>query len=59
MEKLLKIERPKRVCDLKINTIEVAPPTLTLDLVNIEPRTEPSVTVNVDLGLDQLEETEE
>ncbi|MCJ7614023.1 hypothetical protein MUO71_04595 [Candidatus Bathyarchaeota archaeon] len=59
MEKLLKIERPKRVCDLKINTIEVVPPTLTLDLVNIEPRTEPSVTVNVDLGLDQLEETEE
>ena len=59
MEKLLKIERPKRVCDLKINMIEVVPPTLTLDLVNIEPRTEPSVTVNVDLGLDQLEETEE
>ena len=58
MEKLLKIERPKRVCSLKLNTIDV-PLTLTLDLVNIEPCTEPVVTVNVDLGLDQLEETEE
>jgi len=59
MEKLLKIQRPKRITEMTLDTIEVIPPTLTLELVNIEPCTEPSVTVDIDLGLDQLEETEE
>jgi hypothetical protein len=59
IEKLLKIERPKEVPKLSLDTIEVIPTSLTLDLVDIEPYAEPKVTVNIDLGLDQLEEQEE
>jgi len=59
IEKLLKIERPKEVPKLSLDTIEVIPTSLTLDLVDIEPYAEPKVTVNIDLGLDQLEEQKE
>jgi len=59
VEKLLKIERPKEVPKLSFDTVEVIPTSLTLDLVDIEPYAEPRVTVNIDLGLDQLEEPEE
>jgi hypothetical protein len=59
IEKLLKIERPKEVPKLNLETIETIPTSLTLDLVDIEPYAEPRVTVNIDLGLDQLEEPEE
>jgi hypothetical protein len=59
IEKLLKIERPKEVPKLNLETIETIPTSLTLDLVDIEPYAEPKVTVNIDLGLDQLEEQEE
>lgn len=59
IEKLLKIERPREVSKLSLETVEIIPPSLKLDLVNIEPYAEPKVTVNIDLGLDQLEETEE
>ena len=58
MEKLLKIERLKRESDLTLKTIEIMPPTLTLDLINIETCNESNVSVNIDLGLDQLEESE-
>jgi hypothetical protein len=58
MEKLLKIERLKRDSDLNLNTIKIINPTLKLDLINIENCNESNVTVNVDLGLDQLEESE-
>lgn len=59
IEKLLKIERPREVSKLTLDTIEVIPTSLTPDLVDIEPYAEPRVTVNIDLGLDQLEEPEE
>ena len=59
MEKLLKIERPKGVPKLKAETIDVVPETLGLDLINIEPYTEPRITVHVELELDQLEDPEE
>ena len=59
MEKLLKIERLKREPDLTLKTIEIIPPTLTLDLINIESCNESNVSVNIDLGLDQLEESED
>jgi hypothetical protein len=59
IEKLLKIEHPKEVSKLSLDTIETIPTSLTLDLVDIEPYAEPRVTVNINLGLDQLEEQEE
>jgi len=59
MEKLLKIERLKRESDLPLNKIEIIHPTLKLDLINIETCIEPNVTVSVNLGLDQLEESED
>ena len=59
IEKLLKIERPREVSKLTLEPIEVIPTTPRLDLVDIEPYAEPRVTVNIDLGLDQLEESEE
>ena len=59
IEKLLKIESPKEVSKLTLDTIEIIPTSLRLDLVDIEPYTEPRVTANIDLGLDQLEEQEE
>ncbi len=59
VEKLLKIESPREVSKLTLDTIEVIPTSLRLDLVDIEPYAEPRVTVNIDLGLDQLEEQEE
>lgn len=59
MEKFLKIECPKGVPKLKGEMIQVVPETIGLDLINIEPRTEPRITVHIDLDLDQLEETEE
>ena len=59
IEKLLKIERPREVSKLTLDTIEVIPASLRLDLVDIEHYAEPRVTVNINLGLDQLEEQEE
>jgi hypothetical protein len=59
MEKLIKIEHPKEISEMKIDTIEPFPAIPKLDLVNIEPYTEPGITLNIDLGLDQLEEPEE
>ena len=59
IEKLIKFEHPKEISEMKLDTIEPFPAIPELDLVNIEPYTEPAITVHVDLGLDQLEETEE
>jgi len=59
IEKLLKIESPKEVSKLTLEPIEGIPTTPTLDLVDIEPRTEPKINVHIDLGLDQLEEPED
>jgi len=59
VEKLLKIERPGEVSKLTLEPIEVIPTTPRIDLVDIEPYTEPEINVHIDLGLDQLEEPEE
>jgi len=59
IEKLIKFEHPKEISEMKLDTIEPFPTIPKLDLVNIEPYTEPGITLNIDLGLDQLEETEE
>jgi len=59
IEKLIKFEQPKEISEMKLDTIEAFSTIPKLDLENIEPHTEPAITVHVDLGLDQLEETEE
>jgi hypothetical protein len=59
VEKLLKIETPRKVSKLTLEACEVIPTTPRLDLTNIEPCTEPTMNVHIDLGLDQLEEPEE
>ncbi|MGD9131001.1 MAG: hypothetical protein PVH73_05445 [Candidatus Bathyarchaeota archaeon] len=59
IEKLIKIEHPKEISEMKLDTIEPFPIIPKLDLENIEPYTEPGIAVHVDLGLDQLEESEE
>jgi hypothetical protein len=56
IEKLIKIERPREISEMKLDTLEVFPVIPKLDLMNIEPCTESGITVRVDLGLDQLEE---
>ncbi len=59
-EKFLKIEPPKQVSEMKLEPPEIFPSTLLkLDLTNLEPYTEPEMKINVNLGLDQLEESEE
>ena len=59
MEKLLKIERSQGVPKLNPDTIEVVPNPLDLELINIDPYTEPRTTIHIDLELDQIEDTEE
>jgi hypothetical protein len=61
IEKLIKIERPKEISEMKLDPIEAFPalPKLDLDLENIEPYTEPGLICHINLGLDQIEEQEE
>ena len=62
LEKLVKIQCPKPIeemQEMKLNPIEITSTMPTFDLTNIEPYTEPGLPINVDLGLDQLEEMEE
>ena len=59
LENLVKIERPRELTERKLDKLETFPTTPTLDLMDIEPCTEPGITIHVDLGLDQLEEQEE
>jgi hypothetical protein len=56
IEKLIKIERPREISEMKLDTLEVFPVIPKLDLMNIESCTESGIAVRVDLGLDQLEE---
>ncbi len=58
MDKLLKIEPPKRICDLAVDSLKI-PTTLTLNLVNLESWNDSKIKVKIDLGLDQLEDFEE
>ena len=59
VEKLIKIDCPNKIPEIKIESMKSFPKTLRLDLIDIEPYTEPGIKCNVDLGLDQLEECEE
>jgi len=59
IEKLIKIERPMEISEMKFDTMEVFSTIPTLDLMNIEACTEPEIKVHIDVGLDQLEEQEE
>ena len=59
IEKLVKIERPREISEMKPDPIEVFSTIPKLDLMDIEPCTETGITCHVDLGLDQLEEQEE
>jgi hypothetical protein len=59
IEKLLKVERLGEVPKLSLEPCEVVSAIPKLELVNIEGVTEPKMNVHIDLGLDQLEETEE
>ena len=56
IEKLIKIEQPKKISEMKLDTLEAFPANPKLDLMNIEPCTESGIVVHVDLDLDQLEE---
>ena len=56
IEKIIKIEQPRKLSEMKLNTINAFPEITKLDLMDIEPCTEPGIAVHVDLGLDQLEE---
>ncbi len=58
VEKLLKVERLGEVPKLSLEPCEVISAIPKLDLVNIEGITEPKMNVHIDLGLDQLEDTE-
>ena len=59
IEKLIKIERPREISEMKFDTMEVFRTLPRLDLMDIEACTESGITVHIDLGLDQLEEQEE
>ena len=59
INKLPKIERLKAAPEMKIETMPAYPTTLELNLTNLEPYTEAEMNVNIDLGLDQIEEQEE
>jgi hypothetical protein len=59
IQKIIKIEHPKEISEIKLNPVESCPKFPKLDLENIEPYTETGINFNIDLGLDQLEEPEE
>ncbi|MFC1486188.1 hypothetical protein ACFLRN_00655 [Thermoproteota archaeon] len=59
MEKLIKIEHPTEIPEMKLETLEVFPTTPTLELMDIDPHTGPEIICQIDLGLDQLEDHEE
>ena len=59
LEKLVKLQRPTDLSEMAINSMNVCPPLVKLDLTNIECFAESGQIVHVDLGLDQIEELEE
>jgi len=56
IEKLIKIEQPRKIPEMKLNTIEAFPAIPKLDLIDIELNTKSEIAVHIELGLDQLEE---
>jgi len=59
IDKLIKIEHPTKLSEMKLETLEDFPTLPKLDLMNLESCTKQEIPVHVDLGLDQLEEGEE
>lgn len=59
IEKVLKVECPKRIPKIQTETIEAISKPLKLNLTNIEPYSEPGIKAYIDLNLDQLEDIEE
>jgi hypothetical protein len=59
IEKFIKIECPKEISGIKLDPAKHFSTIPKLDLENIEPYTETGITVHIDLGLDQIEESEE
>ncbi len=55
IEKLIKIEAPRKISEMKLNPIDF-PALHKLDLTDIEHGIEPGTAVHIDLGLDQIEE---
>jgi hypothetical protein len=58
VENLVKIEHPKKVSEMKLDTLEIFPLIPKLGLTDIEPYKESGLPVHVDLDLDQLEKEE-
>ena len=58
LEKLVKLQRPTDLSEMAINSLNVCPPLVKLELTNIECFAESGPIVHVDLGLDQIEELE-
>ena len=58
IEKLMKIETPKQINKLDPECLKEYPLIPKLNLMDIESFSEPGVPVNIDLGLDQMEEEE-
>lgn len=56
IDKLPKIERLKAAPEMSLKTVPVFATTLELNLTNLEPYTDAEMNVNIDLGLDQIEE---
>jgi len=59
IDKLIKIEHSTKLSEMELETLEVFPTLPKLDLMNLETCTKQEIPVQVDLGLDQLEEQEE
>jgi len=59
LEKLIKIEHPREISEMKLDTIQCFPTIPKLDLMDIELYTKARITCHIELGLDQLEEQEE
>ena len=59
LEKLVKLQRPTDLSEMAINSMNVCPRLVKLDLTNIESLAESGPIVIVDLELDQIEELEE
>jgi hypothetical protein len=58
VEKLVKIDCPKKISESKLETVTTFPKIPVIDLMNIESHTEPGISIKVDLALDQIEEQE-
>ena len=59
LEKIVKLETPIDLSEMAIQSMNVCPTLVDLDLTDIECFAESGPIVHVNLGLDQIEELEE